>query len=168
MGPAVEESRASWRVRGRNRTRWAVKVLLACKRRALEGRYWDDVVSKQQVTRDGFQVWPGGCLQIFRVHQRKGPVLSGCVEAVWRRRRFVLVGGVKGWRGIPCQVGSTLPWEWVQESVVVAAEAEAGQCSRRCIHARFFLVGSSAPHDLYCKCASMGCRLAGVLKRAGG
>lgn len=26
-------------VRGRNRTRWAVKVLLACKRRALEGRY---------------------------------------------------------------------------------------------------------------------------------
>jgi hypothetical protein len=57
LGPAVEESRASWGVRSRNRTRWAVKVLLACKRRALEGTYGGRS-SSSNVTRDGFQKTP--------------------------------------------------------------------------------------------------------------
>jgi hypothetical protein len=88
--------------------------------------------------------WPGGCLQTVRVHQRKGPVLftstlSGVGEGeCWGcqgLKRSAACDPVSGRINITVAVGS----------VVVAAEA--GRCSRRCIHARFFLVGSSAPHD---------------------
>ena len=86
--------------------------------------------------------------------QRAGIVASR-IDAVVR---FSSIKGRQHMR--PCQVGSALPWAWFREMF-----RHSQQQQQRCIHARFFLVGSPPRTRMtrvyVSKCASTGCRVLG-------